>query len=103
MTHSMLGVSTSTLCIITGFVAWKLLLWLVKIYIRQSAMPPGPRGLPIVGNSFQIMSENPWLLLTEWTKQYGPIYSLSSSAKRHLSLERLTCLNKGTRHSERDV
>lgn len=33
--------------------------------------PPGPLGLPIVGNIFQMPSEEPWKVYAEWAKQYG--------------------------------
>ncbi|EIW81195.1 CyP450 monooxygenase [Coniophora puteana RWD-64-598 SS2] len=36
-------------------------------------LPPGPRGLPFVGNIFDIDPGRPWETYTEWTKQYGEI------------------------------
>ncbi|KAE9397734.1 cytochrome P450 [Gymnopus androsaceus JB14] len=39
-------------------------------------MPPGPRGLPILGNIFQL-PQFQWLKFTEWKEQYGPIFSLN--------------------------
>lgn len=32
---------------------------------------PGPPGLPLVGNLFQIPKKRPWLQMTEWAKLYG--------------------------------
>ncbi|KAI0076940.1 cytochrome P450 [Panus rudis PR-1116 ss-1] len=43
---------------------------------KNGKLPPGPRGLPLVGNTFQI-GRLPWFQLTKWAKQYGPIYSLN--------------------------
>jgi hypothetical protein len=33
--------------------------------------PPGPRGLPVIGNLFDIPQRAPWETYTRWGKQYG--------------------------------
>lgn len=33
--------------------------------------PPGPRGVPLFGNEFQIPSDKQWLCFHDWSKQYG--------------------------------
>jgi Cytochrome P450 len=44
---------------------------------RRRHLPKGPKGWPIVGNSFQIsLKKNPEYKLIEWAKQYGEIYYL---------------------------
>jgi len=34
-------------------------------------MPPGPRGIPLLGNVFQMPTELPWLRFADYTKEYG--------------------------------
>lgn len=41
----------------------------------NSKLPPGPPGLPIIGNMHQI-PRNPWKQFKEWHKIYGPIFWL---------------------------
>jgi cytochrome P450 len=39
-------------------------------------MPPGPQPLPFLGNKFDIPAKYPWIQFQEWSKKYGPIYTL---------------------------
>jgi hypothetical protein len=34
-------------------------------------LPPGPRGLPLLGNVFQMPTDSPWLTVAAWGKKYG--------------------------------
>ena len=34
-------------------------------------MPPGPRGIPLLGNVFQMPTELPWIRFFEFSKKYG--------------------------------
>ncbi|KAF9558962.1 cytochrome P450 [Agrocybe pediades] len=58
-----------------------LLLYIIasswRSYRRLRAMPPGPRGLPILGNVLQMPSSQQWLKFSEWNKEYGPVFSLN--------------------------
>ncbi|KAJ3558744.1 hypothetical protein NM688_g740 [Phlebia brevispora] len=44
-------------------------------------MPPGPRGIPILGNMLQIPQEVAFRKFAEWAKIYGPVYSLNVAGK----------------------
>lgn len=37
---------------------------------RKGSLPPGPRGLPVLGSVFEL-AKDPWLTFTEWKKTYG--------------------------------
>ncbi|KAK7676144.1 hypothetical protein QCA50_020895 [Cerrena zonata] len=43
---------------------------------RKGKLPPSPRGWPIIGNALQL-GNFPWLQMTRWSEQLGPIYSLN--------------------------
>ena len=47
-----------------------------RYYAFRYRMPPGPRGLPVIGNLHQAPSKYPWRAFADWHKNYGPIYSL---------------------------
>lgn len=65
-------------------------------YRRRSLMPPGPKGIPILGNLLEVMGSRPMrLLFTEWKQQFGMCsfflylmptssFSLTQSIRSHL-------------------
>lgn len=56
-----------------AFLLHSFLKWL---FFRRS-MPPGPLGVPLIGNYQQLPSVKPWLKFSEWTRQYGRFYSFN--------------------------
>lgn len=55
-------------------IATVLYLW---FFNREPAgLPPGPKGVPIIGNIAQLSLTNPCETLTKWAQQYGPIYRI---------------------------
>lgn len=54
--------------------ALTLLLW--KYLDTKKTEPPGPIGLPMLGNLLSINSRRPHVTLTKWAQRYGPIYKI---------------------------
>ncbi|KAH8831092.1 cytochrome P450 [Flagelloscypha sp. PMI_526] len=50
-----------------------LFLWVISFLVKRQRrrLPPGPRGLPIVGNLLDLPKAHSWHKFQEWSKQYG--------------------------------
>ncbi|XP_027905557.1 cytochrome P450 83B1-like [Vigna unguiculata] len=44
--------------------------------LNNPSLPPGPRGLPIIGNLYQLNNSSLYLQLWQLSKKYGPVFSL---------------------------
>ncbi|KAJ3762520.1 cytochrome P450 [Lentinula raphanica] len=65
----------TTLGIAAAFI---LIFWIARRVQTNKQLPPGPRGLPILGNILQLTSTPQlWLLFDKMKAQYGPIMSLT--------------------------
>ncbi|KAJ7607075.1 hypothetical protein DFH06DRAFT_1347578 [Mycena polygramma] len=54
---------------------------IVYSYIRKKkspSLPPGPRGLPFIGNVLDVPNSNQWLTFAELGEVYGDIMSLTA-------------------------
>nr|AAS88584.1 PAH-inducible cytochrome P450 monooxygenase PC-PAH 6 [Phanerodontia chrysosporium] len=48
------------------------IMWVVKYAQRpRRRYPPGPKGIPILGNVFNIPLENSWISFDQWSRQYA--------------------------------
>jgi hypothetical protein len=43
----------------------------IRKVMRRRLMPPGPPGIPVLGNALQMPTTFPWLRFTEWKDLYG--------------------------------
>jgi len=50
--------------------------------LKSPPFPPGPRGLPIVGNVHQLESSSLHMQLRQFSKKYGPLFSLQLGLRR---------------------
>ena len=63
------------------FATWAALtLLLAVLYLwdrrRDAGLPPGPARVPFVGNLLQLPQKDPWRVYQQWSKIYGPIFSM---------------------------
>ena len=57
--------------------------FLVLFRSRRSnrKLPPGPPGLPLIGNLLDIPKKQPWVVYRDWARKYG-----THAALRYLTL-----------------
>jgi len=57
----------------TNFLVFAFLSGLFLVCARSlpRRKPPGPRGIPIFGNLFQLSKAKVWKVFEEWGKEYG--------------------------------
>ncbi|XP_077977052.1 cytochrome P450 1B1-like [Glandiceps talaboti] len=70
-----------------------LFTWMRKRPNLPETYPKGPAGLPVIGNLLQLGSQ-PHLKLTEWSRQYGPVYSLNLYKTRVVVLNSYKALSE---------
>ena len=69
----------STLLI--AFLAIFFVVWLHRLTRRslnRQRLPPGPKGLPLLGNLWDVPAEYPWLTYAQWATTYGDILYLDT-------------------------
>ncbi|KAK0729565.1 cytochrome P450 [Lasiosphaeris hirsuta] len=87
MNHTMdsqknLAASIATLGLFS-FVVWRLFF----SDSRPVNFPPGPPGLPIIGNLHQIPRGLPFLAFEEWSQKYGPIVGFKLGSQNAVVLQ----------------
>ncbi|KAK0185226.1 cytochrome P450, partial [Armillaria mellea] len=49
---------------------------------HNAPFPPGPKGLPVIGNLFDMPTEKEWLTFAKWGEKYGDIVSVDILGRR---------------------
>ncbi|KAF5343047.1 hypothetical protein D9758_011152 [Tetrapyrgos nigripes] len=59
----------------------------VRIFYKpKRTLPPGPKGLPVLGNVFQLPKIQQFRRFTEWKEEFGPIFSLNLAGQTMIVL-----------------
>lgn len=66
--RSLLLVACAVLVFSLGIAIYDFFWWM--------RLPPGPTPLPFVGNKFVIPKSKPWIQFQDWSRRYGPIFTL---------------------------
>jgi hypothetical protein len=78
MPVTQLFTSSSThaiLSLVSALAITAVLIVLHDVYL-WSRLPPGPLPLPFIGNRFDIPKTKPWLQFEQWSRTYGPIFTI---------------------------
>jgi len=82
-----------SLAILVGIAAsvYFVLLRIFQIKFKPShqsrlPLPPGPKGLPLIGNFFDIPAKERWLKATEWIHEYGEVVHVNAIGQRFIYL-----------------
>ncbi|KAG1892813.1 cytochrome P450 [Suillus subluteus] len=83
---------------------------LMRVFKQKNPAPypPGPPGLPLVGNVLDIPQVKPWLTFTKWGKMYGEISHVEVLGQHTIVLNSVKTAmdildNKSTVYSDRPV
>ncbi|KAK0501173.1 cytochrome P450 [Armillaria luteobubalina] len=77
-----MGNSLTTLAIAVALVSLALASRLLFTTCISATFPPGPKGLPFIGNIFDMPSEKEWHTFTRWGEKYGDLISVSVLGRR---------------------
>ncbi|KAJ8081743.1 hypothetical protein PM082_007589 [Marasmius tenuissimus] len=69
-------------------------------------LPPGPKGLPLIGNVLDLPQTQAWLTFAKWAEEYGPITHVRVPGLPIIVLNDATCTSdlldkKGRQYSDR--
>lgn len=70
---------------------------------RPKNYPPGPWGLPFVGNIFQLDFEQPHLSIQQFVKKYGNIFSLNFGDIASVVITGLPLIKEAFTHMEPNI
>ncbi|KAK0185483.1 cytochrome P450 [Armillaria mellea] len=71
----LISLAAFTYALVTTLVAYTLAQLAYKTLVPKRRRPPGPRGLPFIGNAFDMPTDKPWLILGRWGETYGDVCS----------------------------
>ncbi|XP_076141781.1 cytochrome P450 2F3-like [Alosa pseudoharengus] len=76
----------SSMLLLAGLAMVLLLLAWRRRGVRGLPLPPGPAGLPLLGNLPQVDKSAPYKTFMKWSKEYGPVITVHLGPKRFVIL-----------------
>ncbi|SJL09800.1 related to cytochrome P450 CYP2 subfamily [Armillaria ostoyae] len=64
--------------LLATFLVFGVLLLYRRLSLNRRHLPPGPKGLPLIGNLWDVLTEYPWLTYAQWAATYGDILYLDT-------------------------
>ncbi|KAK0446303.1 cytochrome P450, partial [Armillaria borealis] len=64
--------------LLATFLVFGVLLLYRRLSLNRRHLPPGPKGLPLIGNLWNVPTEYPWLTYAQWAATYGDILYLDT-------------------------
>ncbi|KAG7442296.1 cytochrome P450 [Guyanagaster necrorhizus] len=64
--------------VLTTLAAYILARLAYKTFVAKGRRPPGPRGLPFIGNALDMPTGKPWLTFARWGATYGAVCSATA-------------------------
>ncbi|SJL09806.1 related to cytochrome P450 CYP2 subfamily [Armillaria ostoyae] len=64
--------------LLATFLVFGVLLLHRRLSLNRRHLPPGPKGLPLIGNLWDVPAEYPWLTYAQWAATYGDILYLDT-------------------------
>lgn len=86
--NSMVWVALAVVAVVAGVVL------LLRARCDDKDMPPGPKGLPLVGNVFDLLKEDSVRYFTRLAEEHGPFYSVQLGGRRVVVLSSSHWLNQ---------
>ncbi|XP_068109282.1 cytochrome P450 2D17-like [Hyperolius riggenbachi] len=97
------GLFSNAFVLVISFLLCLLILDFVKSRNKHPRFPPGPAGLPFLGNILQIDFRNLHIALTQLSKKFGGVYSLHFFRKKIVVLNSFEVLKDALINRSEDI